>query len=113
SYQQLALKLKINNPSLIANWVRAFHAEGIEGLSKPKGRPAKMKNKNTNQLNKNSPIKSTDKNSERIKELENQVLSLEIQNAFLKELRSLQTEENQNQTNQLQKLSTDSEKNSN
>jgi transposase len=113
SYQQLALKLKINNPSLIANWVRAFHAEGIEGLSKPKGRPAKMKNKNTNQLSKNSPIKSTDKNSERIKELENQVLSLEIQNAFLKELRSLQTEENQNQTNKLQKLSTDSEENSN
>ena len=111
SYQQLALKLKINNPSLIANWVRAFHGEGIERLSKPKGRPAKMKNKNTNQLGKNNSIKSTDKNSKRIKELENQVLSLKIQNAFLKELRSLQTEENQ--TNKLQKSSTDSEKSSN
>ena len=44
SYRELALKLGMTNSTLIANWVRAFRAEGIEGLSKSKGRPPQMKN---------------------------------------------------------------------
>lgn len=111
SYKELAFKLEMTNLSLIANWVRMFRAEGIEGLSRPKGRPPKMKK--NNQTDKNLSAKPTNNDLKRIKELENQVLSLEIQNAFLKELRRLQTEENQNQLNKPLKSSTDSENNSN
>ena len=35
SYQSLANELKINNPPMIAKWVKDFKEEGIEGL-KPK-----------------------------------------------------------------------------
>ena len=35
SYQSLANELKINNPSIIARWIKEFREEGIEGL-KPK-----------------------------------------------------------------------------
>lgn len=114
SYKELAFKLEMTNPSLIANWVRTFRAEGIEGLSRPKGRPPKMKkNEKKNQTDNNLSTKSNNNELERIKELESQVLSLEIHNAFLKELRRLQTEENQNQLNKLLKSSTESENNSN
>ena len=43
SYQSLANELKINNPSMIARWVKDFREKGIEGLkSKKRGRPSKM-----------------------------------------------------------------------
>lgn len=51
SYQSLANELKINNPSIIARWIKEFREEGIEGL-KPKKRggssimPNTDKNKN-------------------------------------------------------------------
>ncbi|EHK9432864.1 helix-turn-helix domain-containing protein, partial [Enterococcus faecalis] len=38
SYQEVANLLKMNNPSLIANWLRTYQKFGIEGLSKQKGR---------------------------------------------------------------------------
>lgn len=114
SYRELAIELGITNPPLIAGWVRKFRAEGLEGLSKPKGRPPKMKNdKKKKETNDKHPSPRKNDGSERMKELENQVLSLQIQNAFLKELRSLQTKENQKQTKKPPKLSTDSDKNSN
>jgi transposase len=114
SYRELALELEMTNPSLIASWVRAFRAEGIEGLSKPKGRPPQMKNdKKKIKAAKKSSLPSENKDLERIKELENQVLSLQIQNAFLKEWRSLQVKENQGQTNKQRESSTDSDNNSN
>ena len=114
SYRELALKLGMTNSSLIVKWVQAFRAEGIEGLSKPKGRPPQMKNdkKKTN-ASKKSSLPAENKDLERIKELENQVLSLQIQNAFLKEWRSLQVKENQVQMNKPRKSSTDSDNNSN
>ena len=114
SYRELALDLEMTNPSLIASWVRAFRAEGIEGLSKPKGRPPQMKNdKKKIKASKKSSLPSENKDLERIKELENQVLSLQIQNAFLKEWRSLQVKENQGQTNKPRESSTGSDNNSN
>lgn len=114
SYRELALELEMTNPSLIASWVRAFRASGIEGLSKPKGRPPQMKNeKKKIKASKKSSLPSENKDLERIKELENQVLSLQIQNAFLKEWRSLQVKENQGQTNKPRESSTDSDNNSN
>jgi transposase len=114
SYRELALKLGMANSTLIANWVRAFRAEGIEGLSKSKGRPPQMKNdKKKYKVEKTSSLPSENKDLERIKELENQVLSLQIQNAFLKEWRSLQVKENQSQTSKPRESSTDSDNNSN
>lgn len=114
SYRELALELGMTTPSLITSWVQAFRAEGIEGLSKPKGRPPQMKNdKKKIKAAKKSSLPSDNKDLERIEELENQVLSLQIQNAFLKEWRSLQVKENQGQTSKPRESSTDSDNNSN
>lgn len=43
SYQSLANNLKINNPSIITQWVNEYRKKGIEGLKpKKRGRPSKM-----------------------------------------------------------------------
>ncbi|AXY25081.1 hypothetical protein CL176_03020 [Suicoccus acidiformans] len=44
SYREVGVQLGINNPSLIANWMRAFKEDGIGGLSRPIGRPTTMSN---------------------------------------------------------------------
>lgn len=47
SYREVANHLGINNPALMANWMKIFRSEGIDGLSKTKGRPkilSKMEN---------------------------------------------------------------------
>ena len=88
SYQELAAKLGVSNPSLICRWVSDFRKYGIEGISdKPKGRPSAMPKK------KELPKKHVSSDAKRIKELEEKVLHLEIENAFLKELRRLRLEE--------------------
>lgn len=107
------MKLGINNPSLITSWVSKFRKEGVEGLSKPKGRPPKMKSKE----GKEKIVKSTDINasvgeSECIKELEKQVRYLQIENAYLKELRRLRLGETRVMKEQ-QESSTASEDHSN
>ncbi|MEI5995341.1 transposase [Candidatus Enterococcus mansonii] len=38
SYREVANILEMNNPTLIANWMQKFREEGIDGLSKEKGR---------------------------------------------------------------------------
>ncbi len=37
SYREVANHLGINNPSLVANWIRIFRTEGIDGLSTTRG----------------------------------------------------------------------------
>ena len=37
SYQDVALKFNMHEPSIVANWMRIRNKEGIDGLSKPKG----------------------------------------------------------------------------
>ncbi len=95
SYKDLALKLGINNPALITSWVSNFRKEGVEGLSKSKGRPPKMKPNDEREkiVDNNIEIDASVSESERIKELEKQVRYLEIENAYLKELRRLRLEE--------------------
>lgn len=44
SYREVANSLDMKNPSLIANWLRRFREEGIEGLSNKKGRPSRNEN---------------------------------------------------------------------
>ena len=89
SYLDLSLQLGINNSSLITNWVSRFRNEGIDGLSKKKGRPPKMESKDKKVV---KPTDDSSNTSEHIKKLEKQVRYLQVENAYLKELRRLRLE---------------------
>ena len=108
SYKELAIQLDIPNPSLLCRWVSDFRKYGIDGISdKPKGRPTTMPKGKNLQINEiTEPLPS---DAKRIKELEEKVLHLEIENAFLKELRRLRLEEEA--TKKSQGLSAVSEEN--
>ena len=94
SYQDLAIQEGISNPSMIANWVNRFRAVGPDAL-----RPHKKGRKKT--LNKhkidNKPEiqedRVVDTSAEHVRELEDELLKLRIENAFLKELRRLRLED--------------------
>lgn len=109
SYREVASTLEMNNPALIANWMRNFREAGIEGLSKEKGRPLTLTRKKENKKEN-----TTTEERDRIKALEKQVRSLQIENAFLKELRKLRKQEaQQRRKNQLHESSPASEDHSN
>ena len=92
SYQELALLLDISNPAVLCRWVLDFRKYGVDGISdKPRGRPSKMTRKK--EMIKTEPTEPVPYDAARIKELEEKVLHLEIENAFLKELRRLRLEE--------------------
>ena len=92
SYQELALRLDISNPAMLCRWGADFRKYGMDGISdKPRGRPSKMPKKK--ELSKGKCVEAASSDAARIKELEEKVLHLEIENAFLKELRRLRLEE--------------------
>lgn len=110
TYREVAYHFGINNPALIANWMRIFRTEGPDGLSRTKGRSCILPKKKEDK----SIRKEQSKELDRIKELEKQVRSLEIENAFLKELRKLRKREaQQRRQNQSHASSTASEDHSN
>ena len=94
SYQDLALQEGITNSGMIANWVNRFRAAGPDAL-----RPHKKGRKKTlDKSVENSKIvpleeSSVDTSAEHVKELEDELLKLRIENAFLKELRRLRLED--------------------
>ena len=93
SYQDLALQEGITTPSIIANWVNRFRIAGPDAL-----RPHKKGRKKTLDKSKNTKIvpleePSVDTSAEHVKELEDELLKLRIENAFLKELRRLRLED--------------------
>lgn len=92
SYQELALSQGILNPELLVKWVNDFRNAGPDAL-----RPKKKGRKKTLGIKNNSTPsienKSIDTSAERIKELEDELLKLRIENAYLKELRRLRLEE--------------------
>ena len=93
SYQDLALQEGITNPSMIANWVNRFRAAGPDALRPhKKGRRKTLENpeKKSSTLPIESPV---DTSAEHVKELEDELLKLRIENAFLKELRRLRLED--------------------
>lgn len=92
SYREVANLLEMNNSALIANWMRKFRDDGVKGLSKAKGRPPTLTRKD---VKKKIVPNETPEERNRIKELEKQVRSLQIENAFLKELRRLRKQEAQ------------------
>ena len=93
SYQDLALQEGITNPSMIVNWVNRFRVAGPEALRpQKKGRRKTLEKpeKKPSALPIESPV---DTSAEHVKELEDELLKLRIENAFLKELRRLRLED--------------------
>ena len=95
SYHELALSQGINSPSMIAKWVNDFRIAGTDALRpKKKGRKKSLDSREQTK----DVVRSVDKTSatistERIKQLEDELLKLRIENAYLKELRRLRLEE--------------------
>ena len=91
----------MNNYSVIVNWVTAYRNAGADGLrpdkkgqkrevKKAAKRNSKGNDKKVKEQNETA-VANTD--AERIKQLEEELLKLRIQNAYLKELRRLRLEE--------------------
>ena len=113
SYQDLALQEGITNPSMIANWVNRFRTAGPDALRpRKKGRKKTLDKHVNNTQNKSSAELSVDTSAEHVKELEDELLKLRIENAFLKELRRLRLEDEAKMREQLES-STVSEDDSN
>jgi len=95
SYQELALSLGMNNPQTITKWVNDFRIAGPDALRpKKKGRKKTLKNRVKKTVPKeNTDTTSVDTSIKHIKELEDELLKLRIENAYLKELRRLRLEE--------------------
>ncbi len=94
SYQDLALQEGITNPSMIANWVNRFRTAGPDALRPHK----KGRKKILDKSDKNPKIVPAEESfvdtcAEHVKELEDELLKLRIENAFLKELRRLRLED--------------------
>lgn len=95
SYQELALSQGINNSALLNKWVNDFKIAGPDALRpKKKGRKksldSKKQPKTVVQTANEAPL---DTSAEHIKQLEDELLKLRIENAYLKELRRLRLEE--------------------
>ena len=94
SYQDLALQEGITNPSMIVNWVNRFRVAGPDALRpRKKGRKKTLNTSDDNTQNKPVEESSIDTSAEHVKELEDELLKLRIENAFLKELRRLRLED--------------------
>ena len=92
SYQDLALQEGITNPCIIVKWVNRFRAAGPDALRPhKKGRKKTLDKSNTKIVPLEDP--SVDTSAEHVKELEDELLKLRIENAFLKELRRLRLED--------------------
>ena len=113
SYQELALSQGINNPSMITRWVNDFRIAGPDALRpRKKGRKKALNSKDNIKRTTSNETVSVDTSAERLKQLEDELLKLRIENAFLKELRRLRLEEEALLKKQ-RESSTASEENSN
>lgn len=93
SYQALALSVGITNPGTITKWVNDFKIAGPDALRpRKKGRKKLdlLKNTANPEFVETTPVDTT---AEHVKQLEDELLKLRIENAYLKELRRLRLEE--------------------
>lgn len=113
SYQALAIQEGITNPCMITNWVNRFRAAGPDALKPRKKGRKKTLDKSKIDI-KAQEVKRgiVDTSAQYIKELEDELLKLRIENAFLKELRRLRLED-EAKMRELRLSSTASEENSN
>ena len=94
SYQELALQEGINNPAMLVKWVNDFRIAGPDALRpKKKGRKKSLSSVKTKENTTREEAVPVDASAERIKQLEDELLKLRIENAYLKELRRLRLEE--------------------
>ncbi len=94
SYQDLALQEGISNPCLIVNWVNRFRVAGPEALRPhKKGRKKTVDKPKTDIVVQPTEETAIDTSIEHVKQLEDELLKLRIENAFLKELRRLRLED--------------------
>ena len=94
SYQELALSQGIFTPALLAKWVNDFRNAGPDALRpKKKGRKKTLDIKEFKKPSNPIEVKSVDTSAEHVKELEDELLKLRIENTYLKELRRLRLEE--------------------
>ncbi|NLY82089.1 MAG: transposase, partial [Clostridiales bacterium] len=90
SYNALAIIVGINNPAIIATWVTNYRIAGPAALqSRKKGRRPKM---NKPDIIRGKISSEENKKDNYLEQLENENLSLRIENAHLKELRRLRLE---------------------
>lgn len=104
SFEEVARKFGITEPPMILNWLRKWQNEGIEGLSKSKGRPSMF-----NKPKKKKNEKKLTKEQQLLKEIE----LLRAENAYLKKLRASGINIPSRLLKQNPGSSTNSEKNSN
>ena len=113
SYQELALQEGINNPAILVKWVNDFRIAGPDALRpRKKGRKKALNSKDNTKRTTSNETVSVDTSAEHVKQLEDELLKLRIENAFLKELRRLRLEEEALLKKQ-RESSTASEENSN
>ena len=94
SYQDLALQEGISNPSLVASWVNRYRVDGPDALkSHKKGRKQTLDKSKISPKPHEIEERVVDTSAEHVKELEDELLKLRIENAFLKELRRLRLED--------------------
>lgn len=91
SYQELAIEVGINNPSIVTKWVNDYRIAGFDALCpKRKGRKPQVSKP------KKDTVPLTEKeqaDAEYLRQLEEENLRLRIENAYLKELRRLRLED--------------------
>lgn len=113
SYQELALQMGINNPSLLVRWVNDFKIAGPDALRPHrKGRKKTLSTSQAKETEAQVQHTEVDTRAEHVKELEDELLKLRIENAVLKELRRLRLEDEAKRRG-LQTSSSVSEDNSN
>ena len=94
SYRELAIQEGITNSSMIVAWVSRFRSAGPEALRPhKKGRKKTLDKNKTKNQKQEIKEKVVDTSAEHVKELEEELLKLRIENAFLKELRRLRLED--------------------
>lgn len=112
SYKELAIQEGILNPSTIVRWVNMYRIAGPDALRpRMKGRKKTLSKSKNIKKNVNDE-KEIDTSQKHVQELEDELLHLRIENAFLKELRRLRLED-EAKMRELQESSTASEDNSN
>mgnify|MGYP000003825562 FL=1 len=93
----------ITNPCMIVNWVNRFRAAGPEALRpRKKGRKKTVDKPKTDSKVQETEERIVDTGAEYVKELEDELLKLRIENAFLKELRRLRLEDEAKMREQLE-----------
>lgn len=113
SYKEIAFRMGINNPSMVARWVSEFKTAGPDALyPHQKGRQKALSELQTDKAKPQGKQTGVDTSVEHVKELEDELQKLRLENAFLKELRRLRLED-EAKTRELRKSSAVSEDHSN